>query len=66
MTTTFLMQSPDLTEEQFCRISEMVHRLCGIHLHAGKKELVKARLGKRMRKLGMADLVHAVINTMTY
>ena len=46
----------DLTEEQFEKISEMVKSLCGINLHTGKKELVKARLGKRLRSLGIYDL----------
>lgn len=42
-----------LTEAQFNEISAFVKGLCGINLHDGKKELVKARLNKRIRKLGM-------------
>lgn len=50
-----LLQQALLSDEQFETISTVVHRLCGINLHPGKKELVKARLTKRLRKLGLAD-----------
>jgi chemotaxis protein methyltransferase CheR len=50
-----VISSADLTEAQFSEISELVKRLCGINLHDGKKELVKARLNKRLRMLGIAD-----------
>ena len=40
-----------LTEEQFCRISDLVYNYCGINLHDGKKELVRSRLAKRLRTL---------------
>ncbi|OGP50562.1 MAG: hypothetical protein A2Y79_06620 [Deltaproteobacteria bacterium RBG_13_43_22] len=43
-------QAPEFTETDFIRISRLVYDQCGIHLHNGKKELVKARLGKRIRK----------------
>jgi len=46
----------DLTNEQFEEISSMVHHLAGIHLHDGKKELVKARLAKRIRQLQLRNL----------
>ena len=42
-----------LTEKQFNEISDLVKSLCGINLHDGKKELVKARLTKRLRKLNL-------------
>ena len=45
----------ELTETDFARISELVKDLCGINLHQGKKELVKARLNKRLRKLGLSS-----------
>lgn len=54
-----------LTDRQFHRISETLYRLCGIHLTQGKEELVKSRLMKRLRSLGLAsfndyiDLVEA-------
>ena len=47
--------SVQLTESQFNEISKLVRRLCGINLHRGKKELVKARLNKRLRLLGFSD-----------
>jgi len=40
----------DLKDSDFDRISKLVYAQCGIHLHDGKKELVKARLGKRLRQ----------------
>ncbi len=39
----------DLTDADFQKISKLVYELCGINLHSGKKELVRARLGKRIR-----------------
>lgn len=42
-----------MTERQFEEISALVHSLCGINLHSGKKELVRARLGRRLRSLGL-------------
>jgi len=38
-----------LTEKDFLKISNLVYEHCGINLHAGKKELVRARLAKRLR-----------------
>lgn len=38
-----------LSEEDFLRISRIVYEYCGINLHAGKKQLVHARLAKRLR-----------------
>jgi len=43
----------ELTDEEFEKISDLVKSLCGINLHQGKKELVKARLSKRLRALGL-------------
>ncbi|HSW47306.1 MAG TPA: protein-glutamate O-methyltransferase CheR [Phycisphaerae bacterium] len=44
----------ELTDSEFERVSELVKALCGINLHQGKKELLKARLSKRVRMLGMS------------
>ncbi len=44
------MASIELRDIDFEKISRFVYDLCGIHLHEGKKELVKARLGKRLRE----------------
>jgi chemotaxis protein methyltransferase CheR len=42
-----------LKKAQFERISQLVGRLTGINLHPGKHELVRARLTKRLRILGL-------------
>ncbi len=46
----------DITNEQFEQIGTLVKNLAGINLHEGKKELVKARLAKRMRQLKLRNL----------
>lgn len=38
-----------LSERDFRKISNLVYDHCGINLHDGKKELVRARLAKRLR-----------------
>jgi len=38
-----------LSDRDFRSISHMVYEHCGINLHSGKKELVRARLAKRLR-----------------
>jgi len=45
-----------LNQAQFTSISELVHRVCGIHLHAGKFGLVRTRLGRVLREAGMRDV----------
>ena len=50
-----LAETDGLTEQRFNEISDLVRSLCGINLHEGKKELVQARLGKRLRALGLTD-----------
>ena len=44
------MISSELKDIDYERISRLVYEQCGINLHEGKKELVKARLGKRLRE----------------
>jgi chemotaxis protein methyltransferase CheR len=44
------MQEVALGEREFCVISDLVYEHCGINLHDGKKELVRARLAKRLRE----------------
>jgi chemotaxis protein methyltransferase CheR len=39
----------ELTNREFEKISRLVYDQCGIRLSQGKRELVKARLGKRIR-----------------
>jgi chemotaxis protein methyltransferase CheR len=43
----------EIADAQLERISALVKALSGIHLDSGKKDLVKARLNKRLRSLGM-------------
>jgi len=45
----------ELTDAQFASMSQLVKRIAGINLHEGKRELVKSRLAKRLRHLGMRD-----------
>lgn len=40
----------ELKDTDFEKIRNLVYEQCGINLHDGKKELVKARLGKRLRE----------------
>jgi chemotaxis protein methyltransferase CheR len=42
-----------LKKGQFERISQLVHQMTGINLPPGKHELVRARLTKRLRALGL-------------
>ena len=44
------MTTYELRDIDFEKISRLVYEQCGINLHAGKKELVKARLSKRLRE----------------
>jgi len=44
------MNSSELSDIDFEKISHLIYQQCGINLHEGKKELVKARLGKRLRE----------------
>ncbi|MBW8002028.1 MAG: chemotaxis protein CheR [Planctomycetes bacterium] len=44
-----LLQNLVLTDRDFRKISNLVYEHCGINLHDGKKELVRARLAKRLR-----------------
>ena len=40
----------ELKDCDFEKIRKLVYEQCGINLHEGKRELVKARLGKRLRE----------------
>jgi len=46
---TLTLENLVLSERDFRKISDLVYRHCGINLHTGKKELVRARLAKRLR-----------------
>ena len=43
------LQPVEMTDADFQKISQLVYVQCGINLTNGKQELVKARLGKRIR-----------------
>ena len=45
-----------LTEAQFSKLASLVYSLCGIHLGEGKRELLRARLAKRLRATGCRDV----------
>lgn len=45
-----MLQEVALGEREFRVISDLVYEHCGINLHDGKKELVRARLAKRLRE----------------
>ena len=46
---TLTVHDITLSEKDFRAISDLVYKHCGINLHDGKKELVRARLAKRLR-----------------
>ncbi len=50
-----MLLSMELSESQFNEISDLVKSSCGINLHDGKEELVKARLTKLIRKLRLGS-----------
>ena len=54
-----------LSEKEFRIVSDLVYKHCGINLHTGKKELVRARLAKRLRLLKIrtfAEYIDYAIN----
>jgi chemotaxis protein methyltransferase CheR len=44
-----------LKAREFDQIRELAYQYCGLDIHPGKEELVAARLGKLLRKLGMTS-----------
>ena len=44
------MHEPVLKESDFNKFSRYIYEMCGIHLHGGKKQLLKARIGKILRQ----------------
>jgi chemotaxis protein methyltransferase CheR len=52
LTTSF----KEVSETDFRRVSEMVYRHCGINLSDGKRQLVQARIAKRMRSAGFVSV----------
>jgi chemotaxis protein methyltransferase CheR len=50
-----LLGEAPLGAAQFARIAELLHEHAGIRLREGKEGLVRARLAKRLRALGLPD-----------
>ncbi len=53
--TSALFAECELTAPQFARITRLLHDHAGIRMREGKEGLVRARLTKRLRKLGLPD-----------
>ena len=52
-----LAPPPPRSETRACQyIIDLIYKRSGIRLHEGKEALIRARLGKRVRHLGLADL----------
>jgi len=47
------LAAAELKPQEFQKISDLVYRTCGINLKQGKEALVRARLMKRLRTLGI-------------
>ncbi len=45
-----------ISDAQYTKLAQLVYRLCGINLGTSKKELLKARLAKRLRATGCPDV----------
>lgn len=54
-TAPSLFAECELTAAQFARITDVLHEHAGIRMREGKEGLVRARLTKRLRKLGLPD-----------
>ena len=48
-----MIKTPDLSDDDFRSFKSLIYNKCGICLHEGKKELVRARLNKRLRQRGI-------------
>lgn len=45
----------ELTDQEFLKLSRLIYETCGINIHEGKRELLRARLSKRIRELGFTS-----------
>ncbi|PKN32606.1 MAG: protein-glutamate O-methyltransferase [Deltaproteobacteria bacterium HGW-Deltaproteobacteria-19] len=54
---TLFQSATELKDNEYEKISRLVYEQCGICLHEGKKDLVKARLGKRLREGGFKSFL---------
>jgi chemotaxis protein methyltransferase CheR len=48
----------EISDAQYTKLSHLIYELCGITLGQGKRELLKARLMKRIRATGCRDIRH--------
>ena len=58
----------DISEREFHKFCDFIYSTCGINLHDGKREMVRARVGKqiRLRKLsGFKEYFDLVLNDTT-
>ncbi len=46
----------DLSPNEFKQLCDLVYTECGIHLHDGKRQLLQARLARRLRSTGIASV----------
>ncbi|RJR30512.1 MAG: protein-glutamate O-methyltransferase CheR [Desulfobacteraceae bacterium] len=51
-----LQMQLDLTERDYIDLSNLIYEKCGIYLHKGKRELLRARLAKVLRKHNFASV----------
>jgi chemotaxis protein methyltransferase CheR len=51
----YVQKQPDLSDSEYQQIANFVHKASGINLLDGKKELVRARLSKRITQLNFKD-----------
>jgi chemotaxis protein methyltransferase CheR len=49
---TLVQADQNVSDRDFALISDLVYKHCGINLHEGKKELVQARIAKKLRMGG--------------
>lgn len=50
-----LVTECEITPKQFARVAQVLHEHAGIRMREGKEGLVRARLAKRLRLLGLPD-----------
>ncbi|MBI4776596.1 MAG: protein-glutamate O-methyltransferase [Deltaproteobacteria bacterium] len=55
MTEPVDAEQMEITDTEFKTFSDFVYSYCGINLHEGKKEMVRARVGKQMRLKGFGS-----------
>jgi chemotaxis protein methyltransferase CheR len=62
---TFALAGPDLTPAEFKRIAQLVTERVGIQLPIGKEGLVRSRLAKRLRSMGLDDFTQYIDRVTT-